>query len=69
MNYLQLLLLIEQNKEKHLASDSRSIITDKHRYIKEVSSGSWYEDKEPGMPERRHGRGGEYYVWLRDSPQ
>jgi hypothetical protein len=68
MNYLETLLLIQEREEKYLASDTRSIITDKHRYVRglDAPESAWREDTEPGKPEKRFGRGGEYWVWKRD---
>jgi hypothetical protein len=68
MTYLETLLLIESRGEKHLSADTRFIITDKHRYIRglDTPESAWQEDPEPGAPERRYGRGGEYWVWKRE---
>jgi hypothetical protein len=68
MTYIEMLLLIQERAEKSLAADTRFIITDKHRYVRDIDGGEspWQQDKEPGAPERRQGRGGEYWVWKRE---
>jgi hypothetical protein len=63
MNYCEALLLIQERGEKFLGQDSRCMITDKHRYLRD--NGVWTEDTEPGTPERRFSRGGENWVWNR----
>ena len=65
MTYLELLGLIEERKETTLAQDIRSIITDKHRYIRDIN---WQEDTEEGYPDKRYDRSGVKYVWQVGKP-
>lgn len=67
MNYLETLLLIESRHETILAQDIHSLVTNQHRYLRgfDTPESAWQEDQEPGAPEKRHGRGGEYWVWKR----
>lgn len=67
MTFVETILLIQQRGEKTLGSDTRFIITDKHRYMRGLDNpeSAWKEDTEPGAPERAVGRGGEYYIWKR----
>jgi hypothetical protein len=60
MTYIELLMLIQERKETSLSQDVRCIITDKHRYIKEVG---WTEDTEPGAPEKHYDRSGLRWIW------
>lgn len=68
MTFLELLLLIEERGEKVLGAELNAMFTQQHRYLRELdtSDSSWKEDTEPGRPEKRWGRGGEYYIWKRD---
>lgn len=68
MRYVDILLLIEQRGETTLAQEARAIITDAHRYLRELDAAedAWIEDTEPGKPEQRYGRGGSYYAWKRE---
>lgn len=67
MTYIETLLLIQQRGEKTLTQDTRAIITDKHRYLRQFDDpeNAWKEDTEVGTPERHYGRSGEYYIWKR----
>jgi hypothetical protein len=64
MTYIEMLLLIEEKQEHTLAHNVSSLITEKRRYLR-ADDATWAEDAEPGAPERRVGRGGEYFVWVR----
>jgi hypothetical protein len=66
MTYIEMLLRIEERQERTLAHNVHSVITDKHRYLR--VDGAWVEDTEEGAPEKRVGRGGEFYVWVRPEP-
>lgn len=68
MTFLEVILLIQQRGEKTLTHESRFLITETRRYIRDFDGGEspWREDLEPGKPEKMYGRGGEYYVWKRD---
>lgn len=68
MTWLEMYQLIGERAEKVLSNETRFVITDKHRYIRVPESlvSNWREDTEPGAPERKLGRGGEYYVWRRE---
>jgi hypothetical protein len=68
MTYLETLLLIENRGEITLGQDVRFIITNKHRYIRQIDTpeNTWLEDTEPGKPEQHYGKEGMYYVWKRD---
>ncbi len=68
MTYIETLTLIQERKEKVLSQDTRFLITDQHRYVREIDTpeSAWHEDTEPGKPEKKFGRGGEYWVWKRD---
>jgi hypothetical protein len=61
MNFLELLLLIEESGEKVLASHQREIITPTKRFFKLVDT--WEQDKNPGSPVEMAGRGGKFWVW------
>lgn len=63
MTYLDVLMLAQERGEHFLNQDSDSLITNKHRYFRQEDNGEWMEDKEPGAPEARWGRGGQYYAW------
>jgi hypothetical protein len=67
MTYIETLLLIQERGETVLNQDVRALITNQHRYIREIDQAEscWREDNEPGAPERHFGRGGEYYIWKR----
>lgn len=65
MTYIELLLFVQERGEKILGQDIRSLITDKHRYIRDLEQESWFEDKEPGSPEKHTTRSGEIWVWKR----
>ena len=66
MNFLEVLILIQGRGEKILAQDVNPLITDKHRYLRAQETASpWKQDLEPGAPEKRWGKGGEYWVWKR----
>jgi hypothetical protein len=64
LTYIEMLLLIEEKKERTLAHNVNSLITEKRRYLR-ADDASWAEDAIAGAPERRVGRGGEFYVWVR----
>ena len=67
MTYLEMTELIIQRGEKVLANDVRSMITDQHRYLRTLDGGEspWQQDMEPGAPERKYGKSGEYFIWKR----
>jgi hypothetical protein len=65
MTYLDILLLIEERKERALAQEPRFIITDKHRYIRQLDDpeSAWQQDMEPGAPKEMYGKSGKYFIW------
>jgi len=67
MTYLETLLLIDSRQEKVLAQESRFLITNAHRYIRQLDTAedAWIEDTEPGAPEKKFGKGGEFWAWRR----
>jgi hypothetical protein len=65
MNYIELLDLIEERKETTLTQNVRSIITDKHHYIKQID---WEEDTEPGQPVSHYDRSGLKWAWKSGLP-
>jgi hypothetical protein len=65
MEYVDILLLIEDRKESFLAQDINSLITDRNRYFRNESG--WSQDLEPGHPESKNGRGGQVWYWKKNT--
>ena len=67
MTYLETLLLIDSRKEITLTQETRFIITNIHRYVRQLDTAedAWMEDAQPGAPEKKFGRGGMYWAWKR----
>jgi hypothetical protein len=68
MTYIEVLLLTQERGERILAQGLRDVITDAHRYLRGLDepADAWKEDTEPGAPEKRWGKSGEYFVWKRE---
>jgi hypothetical protein len=68
MTYIEMLLMVEQSGEATLAQDVRFLITEKHRYIRQLDApeGCWMQDTEPGAPEKRYTRSGLEWIWKRE---
>lgn len=68
MTYMEILMLVQERGEHILGQDTRSLFTDKHRYLRDLDTPetAWREDPEKGAPEKRYGRSGSHYVWKRE---
>jgi hypothetical protein len=68
MTYLEVLLLTQERGEHILAQGLRDVITDAHRYLRQLddAESAWKEDTEPGAPEKKWGKSGPYYIWKRE---
>lgn len=61
MNFLELIIHLDTNKEPVLSYKTMEIITDCNRYIK--VDGIWSLDTHPGKPVSQVGRGGLFWTW------
>ena len=67
MTYIEMLLMVEQSGEATLAQDVRFLITEKHRYIRQLDTpeDAWTQDTEPGAPVEKYTRSGLEWIWKR----
>lgn len=66
MTFLDLLQTISAHSETILAQSTNEIITQTKRYHRNGADG-WVEDKEPGYTIQKWGRGGSFFIWVRET--